>query len=69
MNSPGGFEFSYSFEEYKVVLEGEFTVTDKKGNRIMAKKGDILYFENGDKVRFGTNSSGVAYYVSQRKKE
>ena len=69
LDSPGGFDYGYTFEEFKFVLEGEFTVTDSKGNKVIAKKGDILYFQNGDKVTFDTNSSGSAFYVSQRRKE
>ena len=69
MDKPGSFDYTYSNEEFKVILDGEITVKDKKGKEFTAKKGDIFYFENGDKLTFDTKSSGTAVYVSQRKKE
>ena len=69
MNSPGSFDFDYTYEEYKVVLEGEFTISDNKGNEFVGKPGDLFHFQDGDKITFDTNSSGLAFYVSQREKE
>jgi len=69
MNSSGSFNFDYSYEEFKVVLEGEFTISDNKMNKFVGKPGDLFHFQNGDKITFDTNSFGLAFYVSQRKKE
>ena len=69
LDNPGSVPYNYSFEEYKIVMEGEMTVKDDKGNEFTAKKGDMFYFENGDNVTFETNISGATFYVAQRKKE
>lgn len=69
MNKPGSFNFDYIYEEFKVVLQGEFTISDNKGKKFVGKPGDLFYFQKGDKITFDTNSSGLAFYVSQRKKE
>lgn len=68
LNGPGAFEYNYTFEEFKMIIEGEFTISDNKGNKIVAKSGDAIHFKDGDKITFDTNSHGVAFYVAQREK-
>jgi len=68
MDSPGSFEYNYTYEEFKIVLRGEIAVSDQEGNEFVGKPGDLFYFQTGDKVTFDTPSSGLTFYVSQREK-
>lgn len=58
--------YSYDFSEFKVLLEGEITVTDDSGEVYELKAGDMIYFPTGTKVKFSSRSSGLAFYVAQR---
>lgn len=58
--------YTYEFDEYKIVLEGEMTVTEENGTVHELKTGDVIYFPNGTKVRFSSHSSGLAFYCAQR---
>ncbi len=58
--------YSYEFEEFKLVLEGEMTVTDDSGKVFDLKAGDLVHFSSGAKVKFSSRSSGLAFYCAQR---
>jgi len=66
MNSGEGFPFTYEFDEFKLVLEGEITVTDDKGVANKFKAGDVMQFRKGAKVTFSTASTALTFYVAQR---
>lgn len=59
-------EYTYSYDECKIMLEGEMTLTDSDGNTVNFRPGDVVYFDNGTKIVFASNSSGLAFYVGQR---
>lgn len=41
------FDWFYDDTETCYILDGEATVSDKKGNRVSFKKGDMVRFEKG----------------------
>lgn len=61
--------YSYSFDEFKVVLEGEITVSDDAGNSTDFVAGDVMKFGKDTNVTFSTKSSALMVYVAQRDQE
>ena len=59
-------EYTYAFDEGKVLLEGDMKITDSTGKVVDLKPGDMVLFSNGDKVSFSSDSGGLAYYCAQR---
>ena len=60
-------DYTYSYDECKIMLEGEMTITDADGQSVHMKPGDVIYFDAGTKVTFTSKSSGTAFYTGQRK--
>ena len=60
-------EYTYSYDECKILLEGEMTVQESGGESVQARAGDVLFFSKGTKVTFSSGSSGLAFYCGQRK--
>ena len=60
-------EYTYSYDECKIMLAGEMTIAEEGGETIHLKPGDVVYFDSGTKVVFSSASSGTAFYVGQRK--
>lgn len=58
--------YTYAYEEFKYVVEGEYHLEDGTGQRLVAKRGDLLYFPCGVNVTFSTPHSALGYYVGQR---
>ncbi|WP_429817498.1 cupin domain-containing protein [Ensifer sp. B1-9] len=58
--------YTYDAEEFKILLEGELSVTNARGETYDMKPGDILFFGKGEKVNFSSKSKGLAFYVAQR---
>tara|TARA_B100000378_G_scaffold239321_1_gene207119 strand:- start:368 stop:703 length:336 start_codon:yes stop_codon:yes gene_type:complete len=58
--------YTYEAEEFKILLEGELSVTNDRGETYDMKPGEILFFGKGEKVEFSSKSSGLAFYVAQR---
>jgi uncharacterized cupin superfamily protein len=58
--------YTYEAEEYKILLDGELTVANDKGEVYDLKPGDGLFFGKGEKVQFSSKSFGLAFYVAQR---
>jgi ethanolamine utilization protein EutQ (cupin superfamily) len=50
----------------KIILAGEFHISDECGNTVIAKPGDVFKFPKGCKITFETPSSGLAFFVGQR---
>lgn len=67
MEAGNPLEYTYSYDECKIMLEGEMTVTEKNGETVNMKPGDVIYFDSGTTVTFSSNSKGTAFYVGQRK--
>jgi uncharacterized cupin superfamily protein len=59
--------YEYTYHEMKIIVDGEFEISDEKGKKVHAKKGDVFYFEKGSKITFTTETFGLGFYVGQRK--
>lgn len=56
-------EYEYTYHEMKIILEGEFIISDETGQKVTAGLGDVFYFPKGSKITFETRSYGLAFYV------
>ncbi|PMD33085.1 ethanolamine utilization protein-like protein [Hyaloscypha variabilis F] len=61
--------YEYTYHEMKIIVDGEFDISDETGKKVHAKKGDVFYFEKGSKITFTTETFGLGFYVGQRKKD
>jgi ethanolamine utilization protein EutQ (cupin superfamily) len=59
--------YSYTYDEMKIIIEGEFDISDECGNKVHAIPGDVLYFPKGSKITFETPTMGLGFFVGQRK--
>ncbi len=59
-------EYTYTYDDVKIILEGEMTISEEGGATIEAKPGDIFLYEEGAKITFASNSSGLGFYCGQR---
>jgi len=59
--------YTYTYEELKYILEGEFHLTDGTGQKVVAKKGDLMYFPKGSQIKFETPELGLGLYCGQRR--
>lgn len=58
--------YSYWYDEMKIILEGEFHISDECGNSVIGKPGDVFKFPKGCKITFDTPTMGLAFFVGQR---
>ena len=58
--------YSYWYDEMKIILEGEFHISDECGNSVIGKPGDVFKFPKGCKITFETPTMGLAFFVGQR---
>jgi ethanolamine utilization protein EutQ (cupin superfamily) len=58
--------YEYTYEEMKIILDGEFHITDGSGAEVSATAGDLFYFPKGSVITFRTDDFGLAYFVGQR---
>lgn len=56
--------YTYTYDEMKIILEGQFEISDETGQKVTASPGDVFYFPKGAKITFTTESYGLAFYVS-----
>ncbi|KAB8231946.1 hypothetical protein ETB97_004816 [Aspergillus alliaceus] len=56
--------YEYHYDETKIIVEGEFEISDETGQKVTAGPGDVFYFPKGSKITFTTPSYGLAFYVS-----
>ncbi|PLB49269.1 hypothetical protein P170DRAFT_358413 [Aspergillus steynii IBT 23096] len=60
--------YEYTYDEMKIILEGEFEISDETGQKVTATPGDVFHFPKGAKITFTTPSYGLAFYTGQRAK-
>lgn len=60
--------YAYDYDEAKVILDGEMTVSDGMST-VTATKGDVLFFPKGSNITFTTNSSGLGFICGQRARD
>ncbi|MFK0002689.1 cupin domain-containing protein [Paenarthrobacter sp. NPDC090522] len=59
--------YTYTYDEMKVVVQGEFIVTDEStGETTHAKERDVLFFPKGTTVKFETPDCGLGFFVGDR---
>ncbi|KAI0131894.1 RmlC-like cupin domain-containing protein [Xylariales sp. AK1849] len=59
--------YTYKYDEMKIILEGDFTISDATGQKVTAVKGDVFFFPKGSTITFTTTNYGLGFYVGQRK--
>jgi ethanolamine utilization protein EutQ (cupin superfamily) len=59
--------YTYGYDEMKIILEGDYTITDTTGQSVVAKPGDVFMFPKGTTITFTTSDYGLGFYVGQRK--
>jgi uncharacterized cupin superfamily protein len=59
--------YDYSYEEMKIIVEGEMIITDENGQRAHVFPGDVLYFAKGSRIQFESPSYGIGFFCGQRK--
>ena len=57
---------TYSYDEVKIILEGEFTISDATGQEVKAVPGDIFFIPKHSTITFSTSNYGLAFYGAQR---
>lgn len=64
-------EYTYTYHEMKIILEGVVTIKDQTGQEVTASKGDVFYFPKGAVITFSTETpDGVkAFYCGQRARD
>lgn len=67
MEAGESLEYTYSYDECKLLLEGELTLAERGGATVTLRPGDVVFFSKGTTVTFSTASSGTVFYVGQRK--
>ena len=55
--------YEYTYDEMKIILEGQFEISDETGQKVTASPGDVFFFPKGSKITFTTPSYGLAFYV------
>ena len=60
-------DYEYTYDEMKVVVEGEFHLTDlDSGQQVIARPKDVLFFPKGSRIRFETPQRALGFYTGQR---
>jgi ethanolamine utilization protein EutQ (cupin superfamily) len=59
--------YTYKYDEMKIILEGDYTISDETGQTVEAKPGDVFFFPKNSTITFTTTDYGLAFYVGQRK--
>ncbi|KAE9407290.1 hypothetical protein BT96DRAFT_963240 [Gymnopus androsaceus JB14] len=60
------FTYTYTYHEMKIVVEGEFDISDETGQKVHAVAGDVFYFPKGSKITFTSETYGLAFFTGQR---
>jgi uncharacterized cupin superfamily protein len=60
------FEFTYTFLEVKVVINGKIIVRDDRGEKYVGEAGDVFIFTPETTVIFDSESDGDAIYTGHR---
>ena len=56
--------YTYTYDEMKIILEGQFEISDETGQKVTASPGDVFYFPKGVTITFSTSDYGLAFFVS-----
>lgn len=58
--------YTYTYDEMKVILEGNLRLEDETGFVVEAKPGDTFFFRKGTTVTFSSTDYGLSYFVGLR---
>lgn len=58
--------YKYTYHEMKVIVEGEFDISDETGQEVHAVPGDVFNFPKGSVITFKTKTYGLGFFVGQR---
>jgi ethanolamine utilization protein EutQ (cupin superfamily) len=61
--------YTYTYHEMKIIVDGEFDISDETGQEVHAVAGDVFYFPKGSVITFKTKTFGLGFYCGQRKKD
>ncbi len=67
MEAGNPLEYTYSYDECKVIVEGEMTIEEVGGETVHVSAGDVLFFSKGTKTVFSSKTFGLGFYCGQRK--
>jgi|TARA_B100001971_G_scaffold214246_1_gene250669 ethanolamine utilization protein EutQ (cupin superfamily) len=59
-------EYTYTYHEMKLIVDGSFIIQDESGQKVTAKPGDLFYFPKGSAITFSTPDFGVGFFCGQR---
>ena len=58
--------YTYTYEEMKLIIDGEFQITDESGETVTSRIGDLFYFPKCSVITFTTDTFGLGYFCGQR---
>lgn len=58
--------YTYTYDEAKIIIEGEMTISEEGGKTFDAVAGDIIYFAKGAIITFTSKSYGIGFICGQR---
>ena len=58
--------YTYTYDEAKIIIEGEMTIAEEGGEVFVAVAGDIIYFAKGATITFTSKSYGIGFICGQR---
>lgn len=59
--------YTYTYDEMKVVIAGEFILTDETTGEVThAKERDVLFFPKGTTVKFETPDYALGFFAGDR---
>jgi len=67
LNAGEALVYEYTYHEMKIIIEGEFDVSDGTGHKVHATPGDVFYFPKGSVITFTTPTTGLGFFCGQRK--
>ena len=60
---PGEFDWSYTWDEFVYVFEGEVTITEEGGNSYDVGPGDMAHFPLGSKAHWNVKKAVRKFFV------
>ena len=58
--------YTYTYEEMKLIIDGEFQISDGSSDTVTTKIGDLFSFHKGSVITYSTNTYVVGYFCGQR---
>ena len=58
--------YTYDYHEMKLIVDGEFEISDDTGQSVTATAGHLFYFPKGSAITFTTPDFGLGFFCGQR---